>query len=1224
MTTNPLRRPERHLRSPDQGPQQRRPRGRRLGLGLLIPGLAQSIFTSVGVMLTIGLALAWPTLGSAASCTISPSNPTVNTGAGVTWSATYSGFRRTPSYQWSFSGASSSSSSSRTPTVSYANTGTFDTKLKLTYRGTEAACETKATVLLVDSQAPSRPNNLNATGVSSSQIDLKWSASTDNVGVTEYQIFRCQGSSCTPRTKVGTSPTTTFSDTGLAASTTYRYRVRATDAAGNLSSYSSSARATTSSGGPVNQPPTANAGSDQTVTIVAGQSNIAVTLDGSGSSDPDGTISTYTWTGSPNPADTVSPTVTLAAGSYTFTLVVTDNAGASSAADTVNVTVNPAPPVNQPPTANAGPDQTVTIAAGQSNIAVTLDGSGSSDPDGTISTYTWTGSPNPADTVSPTVTLTAGSYPFTLVVTDNAGASSAADTVLITVNAPVQACNPANLNVSINTTSQDGCPDVDLTQSQYQQPVVANTTYSVLAINDLGMHCGDLDTRISSILPPFQVLLAQVIQKGATPVINPNGVSVSYSAAANPNDPILASNVFDGVKENGDTYKTNFWDGVAAGTYDPFYPGGMGITPLATGGFPVTVDKGLPVPNVEDLYIGPDGIVDSTQTGSHDGFLSAVQHAMPGMTVPYAGNVPQEAKERYGDKPFFVNFPFGYVAADVNWFEGAGVPFAAYDDNGRQNAYPLVRVQAKNAAGTVLSTVDTVLPISGEASCTNCHATNLDYTSVHGVANRTDNPTDQLIAAGLPPATSMDDPDSNMPPMVSLEYAADINVLRLHDLQHGARYVSTACDGVPANENCLNTAPAPCTINAANPNGTDANCLTYKALVLNQPAVCQTCHYTPALDLAHVGPKAGPAGSEANGRNQVAHPSNSRVMHHNHGSITIKDRNGGPMFPDIPSPTQTTAGIVTNQPARLTALEDSCYQCHPGTSVKCLRGAMFNGDMLCSDCHGSMLQVGDDFSKNVSPTSPGAFILGKDFYTNPNTPRVPWANEPGCGSCHTGDARSNLAGTTNTLVNTRDSKDNLDGIRLRQAFRTGDSKATPIVPTNKRFAEPLVPASFGSFTNPGAGNPQLYRVSTGHGGVMCEGCHGATHAEWPNANPNGNDNVTAKQLQGHVGTIADCTTCHGTSVPGGSNNLNGPHGLHRIAFDSTPWSSSSVHKNPGESFSNCATCHGGTSRSNSCGTVLSRALSDRTFSGRTIKAGEPVGCAVCHSSSYWNSTCATQ
>jgi hypothetical protein len=160
---------------------------------------------------------------------------------------------------------------------------------------------------------------------------------------------------------------------------------------------------------------------------------------------------------------------------------------------------------------------------------------------------------------------------------------------------------------------------------------------------------------------------------------------------------------------------------------------------------------------------------------------------------------------------------------------------------------------------------------------------------------------------------------------------------------------------------------------------------------------------------------------------------------------------------------------------------------------------------------------------------------------------VPWANEPGCGSCHTGDAGSNLAGTTGTLVNTVDTNGNTDGIRLRQAWNTGDAKATPIVPTNKRFAEPAVPASYNGFANPGAGNPRLYRVSTGHGGVMCEGCHGATHAEWPNANSNANDNVTATQLQGHTGTIVECGTCHGSAM-NSQITLGAPHGMHPVGI----------------------------------------------------------------------------
>src|SRR5262249_51548307 len=89
-----------------------------------------------------------------------------------------------------------------------------------------------------DTQAPSAPSGLSASGVSSTQINLTWPASSDNVGVTNYLIERCQGASCTNFAQVGTSATPAFNNTGLTASTTYRYRVRATDAANNLSGYS--------------------------------------------------------------------------------------------------------------------------------------------------------------------------------------------------------------------------------------------------------------------------------------------------------------------------------------------------------------------------------------------------------------------------------------------------------------------------------------------------------------------------------------------------------------------------------------------------------------------------------------------------------------------------------------------------------------------------------------------------------------------------------------------------------------------------------------------------------------------------------------------------------------------------------------------------------------------------------------------------------------------------
>ena len=92
-----------------------------------------------------------------------------------------------------------------------------------------------------------------------SQINLSWTASTDNVAVTGYRVERCQGAGCTNFAQVGAPAVAAFSDTGLAPGTSYRYRVRATDAAGNFSGYSNAASGTTPSA-PDTTPPTAPTG----------------------------------------------------------------------------------------------------------------------------------------------------------------------------------------------------------------------------------------------------------------------------------------------------------------------------------------------------------------------------------------------------------------------------------------------------------------------------------------------------------------------------------------------------------------------------------------------------------------------------------------------------------------------------------------------------------------------------------------------------------------------------------------------------------------------------------------------------------------------------------------------------------------------------------------------------------------------------------------------------
>lgn len=191
-----------------------------------------------------------------------------------------------------------------------------------------------------------------------------------------------------------------------------------------------------------NGAPTANAGADQTVT-----EGDTVTLDGSGSSDSDGNIASYSWSQTGDGisvvltnSDTANATFTApnvdSNTVLTFTLTVNDNSGASSS-DNVNITVNNSN--NLPPSADAGTDQTV-----DEGDTVTLDGSSSSDSDGTVSSYQWSqtgGSVNAILTnansaslsfIAPYVT-TSTDLTFTLEVTDNIGDTDS-DTVTVTVN----------------------------------------------------------------------------------------------------------------------------------------------------------------------------------------------------------------------------------------------------------------------------------------------------------------------------------------------------------------------------------------------------------------------------------------------------------------------------------------------------------------------------------------------------------------------------------------------------------------------------------------------------------------------------------------------------------------------------------------------------------------------------------------------------------------------
>ena len=114
-----------------------------------------------------------------------------------------------------------------------------------------------------DPTPPTAPASLTATPASGTQITLSWPPATDNVAVTGYQVERCLGAGCSNFAFVATAPSMSYGDSGLTSNTSYSYRVRAQDAAGNFGPYSPVTSATTTAAAPgddFNRPNNTNLG----------------------------------------------------------------------------------------------------------------------------------------------------------------------------------------------------------------------------------------------------------------------------------------------------------------------------------------------------------------------------------------------------------------------------------------------------------------------------------------------------------------------------------------------------------------------------------------------------------------------------------------------------------------------------------------------------------------------------------------------------------------------------------------------------------------------------------------------------------------------------------------------------------------------------------------------------------------------------------------------------
>lgn len=222
------------------------------------------------------------------------------------------------------------------------------------------------------------------------------------------------------------------------------------------------------------------------------------------------------------------------------------------------------------------------------------------------------------------------------------------------------------------------------------------TGWTVVAWNNLGMHCMDADFSVFGILPPYNTIQAQVIDDTGHLVTSAAGVRVTYQGVADP----------AGSVNTTSAGKTNFW------SY---------VLPMFGVSLPVNV-----------------GLTNANGT----------------FRMPGAGNPAQS-----------MTFDSG-----LNWFIAEGIPITPYDDAGKKNYYPMMKVTATDNSGAALASTNIVLPVSDEMDCSSCHA------------------------SGSAPAAQ---------PAAGWVYNANpqrdfrLNILRLHDQHQGTSLYAPAVAGTP-------------------------------------------------------------------------------------------------------------------------------------------------------------------------------------------------------------------------------------------------------------------------------------------------------------------------------------------------------------------------------------------------------------------------------------------
>jgi PKD repeat protein len=615
-----------------------------------------------------------------------PSPQTVDEGQTATFSVTAQGTAPL-SYQWRKNGgdlSGANSSTYTTPPTSLADDGaTYDCVVS---NSAGAVTSSPATLSVLDATAPII-SQVQASGITETAATVTWTTHEPS----DSQVFyRRAGNSSYQQTPVDPALATAHSVAlgGLEPATTYEYRVQSTDAAGNVASSSPDGTFTTVA---PNEAPVAGLTADPT----SGTAPLTVSFDGSASSDPDGTIVSWSWDfgdGSTGSGPTVSHTYSVP-GAYVTTLTVTDDRGGTdTGTESVLVTEPPTPPtITTHPSDQSVPEgQTATFTAaatGTEPLTYQWQRDGADIAGATQTSYT-----------TPELAQGDNLSSYRCVVT-NAGGSDTSNAAVLTVvdGTPPTISRLKTRNVAETTANVTWRTDEASDGQVFYRPV-GNPTYHQTSVDPALVTNHTMTLRGLQSGTSFEYHVRSADSLGNASVSTPDGTFTTSSGANQPPTASFTADPTSGeapVTVNLDASASSDADGSIASWSWSFGDGGTATGPTASheyttaGNYTVTL-------TVEDN----DGALDSTND---------VIVVSESLTAPAITAEPEDVTVAAGMTPTFTVQASGTSPLVYQWQKnGADIPGATeatYTSPPATLADDLAtfRCAVTNAAGSVTS-----------------------------------------------------------------------------------------------------------------------------------------------------------------------------------------------------------------------------------------------------------------------------------------------------------------------------------------------------------------------------------------------------------------------------------------------------------------------------------------------------------------------------------------